>query len=78
MEYEGYEIDSATQQLTESGEWTLRVSIAMHRNSQGITNQQFFDAANTFSSKEEADIQSIEFGKKIINGEVDNCSVADL
>ena len=78
MEYEGYEIDSATQQITESGEWTLRVSITKHRDSKGITNQQFFDAATTFSSKEEADIQSIEFGKKIINGEVVDCSVNDL
>ena len=78
MEYKGYEIDSSTQQLAESGEWTHRVSITKHRDSQGVTNQQFFDTANTFSSKQEADIESIKFGKKIIDGEVANCSVNNL
>ena len=78
MEYEGYEISSAAEQLSESGEWRLRVSIVRHRDSQGVTNQQFFSTDNTFASQEEADIQSIEFGKKIIKGEVVECSVIDL
>ena len=78
MEYEGYVINSASQQLTEAGEWTLRVSITKHRDSQGVTNEKLFDTTNTFASKEEADAQSVKFGQKIIDGEVDNCNVNDL
>ncbi len=78
MEYAGYEVESSTQQLAKSGEWTLRVSITKHRDSQGVTNQRFYSAANTFLSREEADIESIEFGKKIIDGEVSDCDINGL
>lgn len=78
INYEGFEISPATQQLTDSGEWTLRVSIVKHRDTQDITNQQFFDGKNTFKTKEEAESHSIEFGKKIINGEQPGLNINEL
>ena len=78
INYEGFEISSASLQLADSSDWTLRVSIVKHRDSQDVTNQQFFDTANTYPTKEEAEQHSIEFGKKIINGEVPNLNVNDL
>lgn len=78
MTYKGFEISPASQQLTETGEWTLRVSIVRHRDSEGVTNQQFFDAVNTFSTKAEAERESTKFGKKIIDGEVSGLSIDGL
>ncbi len=78
IDHEGFEISPATQQLADSGEWTLRVSIVKHRDPQGVTNQKFFDGKNTFQSKEEAEQRSIEFGKKIINGEQPGLNINDL
>ncbi|MDY0331779.1 MAG: HlyU family transcriptional regulator [Thiomonas sp.] len=78
INHEGYEISPATQQLADTGEWTLRVSIVKHRDSQGVTNQQFFDGSNSFATKEEAEQHCIEFGKRIINGEQPGLNVNEL
>ena len=47
IHYKGYEIYPATQQLAETGEWTLRVSIVKHRDSLGESNDKLFDGSNT-------------------------------
>ncbi len=75
---EDFEIIPASQQLTDTGEWTLRVLIKKHHDYQDITNHQFFDGKNTFPSKVEADAHSIEFGKRIINGEQPGLNITDL
>lgn len=76
--YNGYELSPASEQLAESDEWSLRVSIVKHRDPQHITNQQFFSGANTFSTREEAEAHSIEFGKRIIDGQQPGLSIEDL
>jgi len=78
INHEGFEVSPASQCLADSGEWTLRVSIVKHRDSQGVTNEQFFDGKNTFSTKEEAEGHCIEFGKRIIDGEQSGLNINDL
>ena len=62
--YKGYEITPVSQQLSGSNEWTLRVSITKHRDSENVTNDQVFDANNTSPTENEAETASIEVGKK--------------
>jgi len=76
--YKNFEISSATEQLVHSGRWPLRVSIIRHRDAEGFTNQTFFDAGNTFETKDEAERESIIFGRKIIDGEVSGLSADHL
>lgn len=78
IKYKDYEISPASEYLVESGKWSLRVSIVKHRDSHGVTNQQFFSGRNTFSTREEADTHCIEFGKMIIDGQQPGLSVEDL
>ncbi len=78
VHHEGYEVSPATMQRTDNGEWTLRVLITKHRDSKGVTNEKFFDGENTFKTKDEAEMKSIEFGKRIINGELSGFDVHDL
>ncbi len=78
IEYKGYEVTSASEQLAGSSEWTLRVSIVKYRYTINITNQQFFDAKNSFSTKEEADSKSVEFGRNIIDGKLPNLNTDNL
>lgn len=54
------------------------MSIVRHRDSQGVTNQQFFDGSNTFPTKEEAEQHCIEFGKRIIDGNQPDLNINEL
>jgi len=76
IEYKGYEITPISNQFEDSGEWTVGVSITKHRGSDSSLKP--FSASNTFLTKEEAVAHSIEFGKKIINGEQPGVSIHDL
>ncbi|MEZ5584004.1 MAG: hypothetical protein R3F37_15815 [Candidatus Competibacteraceae bacterium] len=76
--YKGFELSPAVKQLRDSKRWTLRVSIVKHRDSERVTNQQFFDAANTFETKEEAESESLVFGRRIIDGEIKGLGVDGL
>ena len=76
LNYKGFDISPASQQRAVSGEWTVRVCIT-NNTSTGV-NECFFDAPKTFSSKGEAEKQSVIFGKKIIDGEVPGYSVEGL
>ena len=76
LNYKGFDISSASQQRAVSGEWTVRACITNHTG--GGVNEWFFDAPKTFSSKGEAEKQSVIFGKKIVDGEVPGYSVEGL
>lgn len=76
IEYKGYEIEAVPVQLAESGEWTININIFLHRGSK--TTKKNFSAGNTFRTKDEAIQHSFQFGKQIIDGQSDNCSVDDL
>ena len=74
--YKGYEISPASVCHRETGEWPVRVSVVRHYRRS--TLQTFYDAANTFSSKAEAEKQSVLFAKKIIDGEMQGLSTKSL
>ena len=78
VEYKGFIINPAPYQLTESGPWTLSLTITRHRDSEGETREKNFSTSDAYDSKEEAIQHSINFAKRIIDGEVKSCTVTDL
>ncbi len=76
INYKGFDINPASQQRAVSGGWTVRACITNHTSTG--ENEWFFDAPTTFSSKDEAEKQSVIFGKKIVDGEVPGYSVEGL
>jgi len=76
LNYKGFDINPDSQQRAVSGEWTVRACITNH-TSAGV-NECSFDAAKTFSSKDEAEKQCLIFGKKIVDGEVPGYSMDGL
>jgi len=76
LNYKGFDITPSSRQRTVSGEWSVRVCITNHTG--GDVNKRFFDAPKAFSGKDEAEKQSVIFGKKIVDGEVPGYSVEGL
>lgn len=74
--YRGYLIFPTPKQLREMGEWTLEIQICRDRGS--TINAQLFTAANTFETRDRAVAAGVQFGQRIIDGEVPNLSVAEL
>ncbi len=74
--YNGYEIHAVPFQLRDTGEWTLNLRIE-HDHGNEIVSRNF-SANNTFPTREEAVNQCFCFGRKIIDGEVEGCTVVDL
>ena len=74
--YKGFEIKPTPMQLRDSGKWTMDLAILRHRGNR-VTERQF-SAGNTFETKEEAILHCFNFGKQIIDGKSENCSVDDL
>ncbi len=74
--YKSYLIQPTPYKLAESGEFTLNLSICHDTGS--AVNIRNFSAANTFKTEQEAIQHCIEFGRQIIDGKIENCTVADL
>jgi hypothetical protein len=74
--YKGYQIEPIPYQLAESGEWTMNIHILRDRGNE-IRVRPFF-ARNRFKTEEEAIEHCFYFGKQIIDGQIENCSVDDL
>ncbi len=74
--YNEFEIKASPYQLQESEEWTLDLYIAVHKGNE--TREKHFSAANTFKTREEAVAQCHNFGRKIIDNKVAECSIDDL
>lgn len=74
--YKGYEIRPTPEFLTESEEWSSNLHILIHKENEVVDRQ--FSAADTYKSKEEAIEHCINFGRQIIDGNVNGCTVTDL
>lgn len=74
--FKGYWIEPRPNQLRDTNEWTLEIQIK--RANHGELRVQVFSASNTFQTREEAVTQGIQFGQRIIDGKVRDCSVAGL
>ena len=76
VQYKSYVIIANPKKLIDSGNWTIHVVISKNRDS-GVT-EKTFTAANTFRTREEAIEHCINFGRQIIDGESDTCTVDNL
>ena len=76
MLYKGYHIEAHPYQLADSGEWTIEIIISLDKRDQ-IT-QRHFSAGNRYRIEDKAVQHCFNFGKQIIDGQVENCSVRDL
>ncbi|MDD5007972.1 MAG: HlyU family transcriptional regulator [Syntrophorhabdaceae bacterium] len=74
--YRGYLIQAAPYRLADSGEFTINISI-LHDTGDAI-NIRNFGASNTFKTEKEAIYHCIEFGRQIIDGKFENCTVSGL
>ena len=73
--YKNYEVHAASL-LLPSGEWSLEVHITVQRGDEIQTKP--FTGSDTFFSEVEAIRRGLDFGKRIIDGKVEDCSVEDL
>jgi len=73
--YKDYEVHAASL-LLPSGEWSLEVHITVQRGNEIHTKP--FTGSDTFFSEVEAIRHGLDFGKRIIDGKVEDCSVEDL
>jgi hypothetical protein len=70
--YKGFTITARTFQIRGSGRWTLDLLIGRH------TDLRAFSGPRTYPTEESANTGCCEFGQRIIDGRVRNCSVDDL
>ena len=68
IHYKNYWLESDSTQSPKTKQWSLSVTIATLKDKQGNASFKAFDAPNSFSTKEEADERSLNFGKEIIDG----------
>ena len=74
--HEGFRIQAAPYQLANSGEWTLNIYIELDKLSEMVCKHFF--ARHSFESREEALTHCFNFGKQIIDGQVEGLTVQDL
>jgi len=70
--YEGYVIQASPYQLAEGGRWSTHLEIS--RVDGDLLTTMPYSAGNTHDSEEDAIKHSLNFGRKIIDGEVPGCS----
>jgi hypothetical protein len=70
--YKGFAITARTFQIRGSGRWTLDFLIARH------TSLRAFSGDSTYPTEESAIKGCRDFARRIIDGGVRDCSVADL
>jgi hypothetical protein len=76
LSYKGYKIHAAPDQLTDTGEWTINIQI-FHDRGDEIRSRQFC-ADNRFKTRVEAVAHCFNFGRQIIDGKSENCTVDGL
>jgi len=76
LPYKGYIIDAIPYQPAETKKWNINISI--RHDTGDAVNFKNFSAANSLESKEEAIQHCFEFGRRIIDGEIENCTVGNI
>jgi hypothetical protein len=69
--YKGFSITERTFQIRGSGRWTLDVLLGRH------TRMRAFTSPLTYATREEAIEECCAFGKRIIDGNDEHCSMDD-
>ncbi|RPI99221.1 MAG: hypothetical protein EHM36_16320 [Deltaproteobacteria bacterium] len=71
-EYRGFIIYPTPKRSLDATAWTIELSIRL------AGNIKVFKSGHTFSTEGEAVFHCIDFGKRIIDGEVEDLTVYDL
>jgi hypothetical protein len=75
IEYRGYFIEPQPSQLIGTNRWEICVEI--HGSPTGVSSKSFY--GETFVGPEdEALRRGVAFGKDVIDGKVQNCTIKDL
>ena len=74
--YKGFEIEATPYQLADTDLWTTHIYIWKHQRHSSKNKE--FSATNSIGDRDEAITNCLNFGKKIINGQFEGCSVEDL
>ena len=74
--YEGYEIQVVPYQLADSGELTVKIRIFPDCGDERRSRE--FSLAKYFKGRDEAVAHCFNFGKQIIDGKIENCTVDGL
>ena len=78
-QYKGYLISAQPYQLQDSKRWRPEIYISRHPSSNMDTGfQPFTDKENTFESEVDAIKHCYILGIKIIDGEIEGCSISHL
>ncbi|HZC81070.1 MAG TPA: hypothetical protein VE222_05030, partial [Nitrospiraceae bacterium] len=72
--YEGYAIQSSPRYVAESEKWQLCVVISIRPH--GEVRPRTFSSEVLCATEQEAELQGIDFGQRIIEGKVEGLSVA--
>jgi hypothetical protein len=74
--YEGYAILSSPRYVAESEKWQVCIVISVRLHG-GVKPRKFLSEV-LYATEQEADIQGIDFGQRIIDGKVEGLSVANM
>jgi hypothetical protein len=70
--YKGFTITHRTYQIRGSGRWTVDVLVGRH------SRLRAFSDTATYATEQEAIAGCCEFGRRIIDGKAERCSIEDL
>ena len=70
--YKGFTITHRTYQIRGSGRWTVDVLVGKH------SRLRAFSDTTTYATEQEAINGCCEFGRRIIDGKAERCSIEDL
>ena len=76
VQYNGYEIDVVPHKLADEPSWTTNIYIWKHKDN--CTLIRNFSAGNLWNTKRKAMRHCLDFGRKIVDGQMANCTVADM
>lgn len=78
VEYKRFKLTPCPYQFQDSGEWIVRVTIALQDDGRGEIRRKPFCSSKIFSRKTDADHHAILFGKEVIDRRHPNLSVDGL
>lgn len=74
--YKGYSIRPTPLRLGDTGDWTVELYISKDKGNE--IKERKYSEGNTFKTEKEAAMHCINFGKQIIDGKSENCTVVDF
>jgi len=74
--YRGYTIKSFPQQGTRADQWRINLEILWRHD--GVSRTQSFAADSLYGSEEEADLSSVSYAQRIVDGNVSGLSATNV